>query len=77
MAATALQLNLRAEMELGGTGNLPVPVGHRPNGTERRSDMEPAVRKSPGAPSRSDRRVADRNRRVACATHWRPVAASG
>jgi hypothetical protein len=31
--------------------------------------MKPTVRKGPDAPSRSDRRVAGRDRRVACATH--------
>jgi len=53
---------------MGGTGSLPVPLGHRPKGTERSLAMEPASRKSPDAPSRSDRRVAGRDRRVACAT---------
>ena len=46
------------EMELGGTGNLPVPMGHRSNGMERRLTMEPGIRKSPEPPFRSDRRVA-------------------
>jgi hypothetical protein len=45
-------------MELGGTGNLPVPLGHRPNGMERRLAMEPGIRKSPEPPFGSDRRVA-------------------
>ena len=58
-----------SEMELGGTGNLPVPLGHRPNGTERRLATEQAIRKSLDPPFRSDRRVAGRDRRVACATH--------
>ena len=58
----------RTEMGLGGTGNLPVPLGHRPNGTERSLDLKLAVRKSSDALRRSDRRVAGRNRRVACAT---------
>jgi hypothetical protein len=35
--------------------------------------MEPAVGKSPDAPSRSDRRVAGRDRRVACATLSNPA----
>jgi hypothetical protein len=56
------------EMELGGTGNLPVPMGHRSNGMERRLTMESGIRKSPEPPFRSDRRVAGRDRRVACAT---------
>jgi len=56
-------------MELGGTGNLPVPLGRQPNGMERKLVMEPAVRKSRDAPFRSDRRVAGRDRQVACATH--------
>ena len=55
-------------MPMGGTGNLPVPLGHWPNGTERRLAMETAVRKSSDALFRSDRRVAGRDRRVACAT---------
>ena len=52
----------------GGTGNLPVPLGHWPDGTERSLNMEIAVRESPKVPLRSERRVAARDRRVACAT---------
>ena len=55
---------------MGGTGNLPVPLGHRPNGTENRPVLERAGRTSSAALPRSDRRVAGRDRRVACATQW-------
>jgi hypothetical protein len=59
---------LCSELGWGGTGNLPVPSGHWPNGTGSRLAMKIAFRKSPDASLRSERRVAARNRRVACAT---------
>ena len=57
----------KLELGWGGTGNLPVPLGHRPNGMERRLAMEAAVRKNPNAPSHSDGRVAGRDGRPATA----------
>ena len=39
-----------SEMGLGGTGNLPVLLGHWPNGTERILARETTARKSSGVP---------------------------
>jgi hypothetical protein len=51
--------------------------GRRPDRTERSLEMEPAVRTSSDALSRSDRRVAGRDRRVACATRREDGRRSG
>jgi len=40
-------MNPNSEIEMGGTGNLPVPLGHWPDGTERTLAMQTAVLKSP------------------------------
>ena len=36
----------KLELGWGGTGNLPVPLGHRPNGTDGNLALETADRKS-------------------------------
>jgi hypothetical protein len=41
------EVNPNSETGMGGTGNLPVPLGHRPDGTERRLALEPAEKDKP------------------------------
>jgi hypothetical protein len=54
---------------LGGTGNLPVPLGCQPGGMGEIIRLQTNVRLLNKRLTRSGRLVADRHRPVACATH--------
>src|SRR5436309_1724362 len=56
------------DLFLGSAGNLPVPLGYQPSGMGRGILRRTDARLPSGSRSRSARRVAERQRRVACAT---------
>ena len=60
--------NLHTSWFLGGTGDSPVPPGHPPGGKSKATFVRNVASRLQSATLGSGRRVADRHRRVACAT---------